>query len=80
MNFKLKQLNIPNMVGIIRDRIVHLRLPVSFFIVIRVVEQGQWKRIKITVQMAVIGVHPFAVKISLATDIEEISVKYPLPE
>ena len=74
------QLVIPNTVGSTKARAVHLRLPVSFFIVIRVVEQGQWKSIKITVQIAVKGVQPFVINTSLAADKEVISAKCSAPE
>ena len=37
------------------------RLPVSFFMVRQVVEQGQWKRQKISMHRAVFQVHPLAV-------------------
>lgn len=63
-----------------RDRAVHLRLPVSFFIVISVVEQGQWKSMKTTVQIAVKGVQPLARKTSLAAVSDAISVKCSAPE
>ena len=53
---------IPQEVGIRAARAVHLRLPVSFFIVSRVVEHGQCISIKISTQRAVPAVQPFARK------------------
>ncbi len=47
-------------VGSRNARTVHLRLPVSFFMVRRVVEQGQCIREKSMVQIAVTQVQPFA--------------------
>ena len=43
---------------------VHFQLPVSFRIVMSVVEQGQCIRQKSMVLTAVIQVHPFAIKSS----------------
>ena len=49
---------IPRIVGIAAAANMHPMLPVSFFMVSRVVEQGQWNREKITVLRAVITVQP----------------------
>ena len=40
--FTKKQITIPITKGTIKDKIVHLHLPVSFFIVNKVVKQGKW--------------------------------------
>ena len=50
----------PVIVGIRKANIVHLMLPVSFLIVISVVEHGQCIREKSAVLPAVIQFHPFA--------------------
>ena len=50
----------PVTVGSKQPRKAHFMLPVSFFMLIKVVEQGQCKREKIVVQMAVTQVHPFS--------------------
>ena len=50
----------PHTVGIITERSVHFILPVSFFIVIRVVEQGQCISEKSITFTAVTGVQPLA--------------------
>lgn len=42
------------------DTAVHFKLPVSFFMVRQVVEQGQWNREKTAMQTAVLTVHPLA--------------------
>jgi hypothetical protein len=51
----------PKTVGSRNPTAVHFRLPVSFFMVRQVVEQGQWKRQKISMHRAVFQVHPLAV-------------------
>ena len=48
----------PSAVGSRADNAVHLKLPVSFFIVRRVVEQGQWHRENSMTHRAVIAVQP----------------------
>ena len=50
----------PSTVGIATATAVHLRLPVSFFIVRQVVDQGQWNRQKIAMESAVFTVQPWA--------------------
>ena len=52
------QHKMPSKVGRAAARKVHFRLPVSFFMVSRVVEQGQCMREKVMVQMAVTQVQP----------------------
>ena len=52
-------------VGIRIARAVHLRLPVSFFMVKIVVAQGQWNRENSITEIAVFIVQPFAIKSSL---------------
>ena len=49
----------PMAVGSAAERMVQSQLPVSFLMVRRVVEQGQWKREKRMVQRAVVQVQPF---------------------
>ena len=61
------------------EKSVHKKLPVSFFMVKSVVEQGQWKRENIMVQSAVFIVHPLLIKISPIRETDEISLKFPLP-
>ena len=61
--FIKKQIKKPTTVGKINDSNAHFSLPVSFFTVKTVVEQGQWKSEKISVQTAVLTVQPFAMKI-----------------
>ena len=51
-------------VGIIKAKAVHLRLPVSFFIVRIVVAHGQWKSENKITETAVFIVQPFAMKSS----------------
>ena len=46
MIFTMVHPAIPITVGIRKAAAVHLRLPVSFFMVRQVVEQGQWNREK----------------------------------
>ena len=60
------------------DKAVHLILPVSFLIVKTVVEQGQWKRYRITILIAVKMLHPFETNISLIAESDESSLKLPL--
>ena len=54
------QIAIPTRVGIMNAAKVHFRLPVSFFMVRSVVEQGQWKRENSIVFTAVKTVQPFS--------------------
>ena len=58
------QIIIPQSVGKINAIKAHLILPVSFFIVIKVVLQGKCNKTKIIVLIAVSMVQPFAFKIS----------------
>ena len=51
----------PRAVGRAMARPVHLRLPVSFQMVMQVVEQGQWKSEKSMTHRAVVQVQPLAV-------------------
>ena len=71
------QTKIPKMVGINSAAKVHFMLPVSFFMVKSVVEQGQWKREKRIVFMAVRVVQPFAKKSSFISTRERLSVTVP---
>ena len=50
---------IPATVGISIDRRVYFKLPVSFFIVRQVVEQGKWQTVIIIIHTAVTAVQPF---------------------
>ncbi len=52
----------PINVGSNIDVSVHLRLPVSFFIVRQVVEQGKCNTVITIIQTAVVTVQPFAEK------------------
>jgi len=67
-------------VGKTAERIVHLILPVSFFIVRIVVEQGKCKRENIIKQIAVIWVHPLVISISPIEDTDVISERLPSPK
>lgn len=49
----------PTAVGMAAAAAVHLRLPVSFFIVRSVVEHGQWQSEKSIMLTAVVHVQPF---------------------
>ena len=55
---------------------VHLKLPVSFFMVKTVVAQGQWKSVKIAVHTAVLIVQPLSIKICLIKEISGTPVKF----
>ena len=59
IKFIVKQRVKPKTVGIIADKRVYLMLPVSFFIVNRVVKQGEWKRVNTKTHMAVDTPQPF---------------------
>ena len=59
--FTIKHAARPNNVGRRKARIVHLRLPVSFFIVKSVVEHGQCITLNSTKHTAVFMLHPFAI-------------------
>ena len=48
----------PHIVGIAMDKSVHFKLPVSFFIVRQVVEQGKCIIVIIIMQTAVVVVQP----------------------
>ena len=68
----------PTAVGIIKESTVHLKLFVSFFIVIRVVEQGQCIREKSMVLTAVIQVQPFADSNALSSAYPVMLLRVPL--
>ena len=68
---------IPISVGMTAARSVHFILPVSFFIVIKVVEHGQCIREKMIVFIAVTKVQPLASNISLRMLREGISLTAP---
>ena len=75
--FKTKHIQKPQKLGRTAARRVHLKLPVSFFIVIRVVAHGQCIREKIMVHTAVEMVQPFAVKISRSAYMPGVSAILP---
>lgn len=66
----MKHSDIPIIVGINIETIVHFILFVSFFIVSRVVPQGKWHIVKIINDMAVIIVHPCAFKSEFSSEAE----------
>ena len=68
----------PIMVGSRKAMMVHLALPVSFFMVRQVVEQGQWNREKMAMQTAVFTVHPWVVKRDKRAFVSSISTRYPV--
>ena len=70
-----RQITIPASVGRSAAIKVHLILPLSFFTVSNVVEQGQCRQENITVQRAVICVQPFEIKISFTACVEKASLK-----
>lgn len=67
-------ITIPIIVGIIKLTAVHLRLPVSLYMVIQEVEQGKWNSTKIIIHTAVAVVQPLAINISFSADSSVISV------
>lgn len=69
--FIMKQIKRPAIVGNSAEISVHLRLFVSFFIVISVVEQGQWKSEKTMVQRAVIFVQPLFIRVCASNAAEK---------
>ena len=60
--------SIPTAVGMTAARMVHLRLFVSFRMVRRVVEQGQWFKKNSMTHTAVTQVQPFAVRSACISD------------
>lgn len=79
LNIVVKSIHIamPATVGITAAKAVHLKLPVSFFIVISVVEHGQCISEKIIVQIPVVQLHPLATKMFFISKTLVISVKLP---
>ena len=67
-------ITIPIIVGIIKLTAVHLRLPVSLYMVIQEVEQGKWNSTKIIIHTAVAVVQPLAMNNSFSADSSVISV------
>ena len=57
---------------------VHFQLPVSFFMVRQVVEQGQWNRQKTIMHSAVFQVHPWAVRRLSSAEESLISTRWPV--
>lgn len=74
----IKQIPNPITVGSSIAIPVHLKLPVSFFIVRQVVEQGQCIKKIIIVQIAVIMFQPLAIKIFLISYTFDISTNSPV--
>ena len=68
---------IPVSVGIKADKTVHFKLPVSFLIVMSVVEHGKCISEKSIVHIAVVAVHPFDINISFKSERLGISVIAP---
>ena len=64
--------------GKIAAKAVHFKLPVSFFIVIKVVEHGQCISENITIQMAVVMFQPLSVKSVLSCNKLSYSVNVPV--
>ena len=67
----------PTSVGIAAASRVHLKLPVSFFIVSSAVEQGQCISEKIITFTAVFTVHPFKVKSRYVSARAAVSLSVP---
>lgn len=65
---------IPQTVGIKKLAKVHFKLPVSFFIVSKVVAQGKCKIVNIITLIAVNKVHPLATKILPISKVLSISI------
>lgn len=59
MHVVIRQISIPQIVGSINDSIVHFILPVSFFIVSKVVPHGKCNKVNIITFIAVNIVQPF---------------------
>ena len=64
-----KHITMPIQVGIRNPSAVHFRLWVSFFMVRRVVAQGQCIKVKINTDTAVCIVHPFSMRIEWREEI-----------
>ena len=62
IKFIIKHSTMPKSVGNIAAITVGLRPSVSFFMVMRVVAQGQWHIAKVSIHMAVFIVHPLSVR------------------
>ena len=79
--FQMKVVNIqriiPQTVGIRKETIVHLRLPVSFFMVSNVVLHGKWSKVNNITLIAVSIVHPFCKRILAILEISSKSTKAP---
>lgn len=71
------QRNIPMIVGSIKANNVHFKLPVSFFMVISVVEHGQCISVKIIIFTAVNQFQPFCTKSSFISKMFSNSVRLP---
>ena len=76
--FMIKQRAIPQAVGISAANTLHFILPVSFFMVISVVEHGQCISEKVIVHIAVMGVQPFAINNSFI--MERLAASLSVPE
>ena len=75
----MRHMAAPQNVGMAMDKSVYLMLPVSFLMVIIVVEQGQCIRQKKQTLRAVITVHPFWTSRSLTAVKGPMSVSTPPP-
>ena len=74
----MKHKIIPIIVGSKIENKVHFKLPVSFFIVRHVVEQGKWHNEKTNIQIAVVTVQPLSIKICLKLSKLENSTIFPV--
>ena len=70
-----KQIIIPQIVGIANAKTVHFKLPVSFFMLIKVVLQGKCIRLNSITFIAVSKVQPFDISILDILDKLSICVK-----
>ena len=74
----MKHKIIPIIVGSKIENKVHFKLPVSFFIVRHVVEQGKWHNEKTKTHIAVVMVQPLATNICLKLSKLENSTIFPV--
>lgn len=65
-------------VGSRNAAIVQRRLPVSFFMVRQVVEQGQWNRENTAMHSAVLTVQPWAANSVRRVELSDISTRQPV--
>ena len=79
MKLNIIQSATPKPVGKRMDKSVHFMLAVSFFTVKTVVEQGQWQRVNISIEIAVLIVQPLSIKRFFIKLSEKPSSKTPFP-